>query len=255
MKLRPLAALILVLNWVLVGSAAETPAPASVMLIVHGAWGGAWQFSKVDPLLREKGFDVRRVTLTGLGERAHLASPDIGLETHIQDVVNVILFERLENIILVGHSYGGMVITGVADRMPERIARLVYLDAMLPEDGESLATLRGGRTGFERATKDGFIVPWWVQPGKPHPYDVPHPLKTFTDTLALRNPAREKIPAVYVLTVDPGKKPEEDDFWPSAARARTRGWPVTIMEADHNPQWRKPGETAELLGAVGPAQP
>lgn len=225
------------------------------MLIVHGAWGGAWQFSKVDPLLREKGFDVRRVTLTGLGERAHLASPDIGLETHIQDVVNVILFERLENIILVGHSYGGMVITGVADRMPERIARLVYLDAMLPEDGESLATLRGGRTGFERATKDGFIVPWWVQPGKPHPYDVPHPLKTFTDTLALRNPAREKIPAVYVLTVDPGRKPEEDDFWPSAARARTRGWPVTIMEADHNPQWRKPGETAELLGAVGPAQP
>jgi pimeloyl-ACP methyl ester carboxylesterase len=227
----------------------DTPAKP-VMLIVHGAWGGAWQFSKVDPLLREKGFDVRRVTLTGLGERAHLASPDIGLETHIQDVVNVILFERLENIILVGHSYGGMVITGVADRVPERIAKLVYLDAMLPNDGDSVAAIRGGRTGFERGTKDGFIIPWWVQPGKPHPFDVPHPLKTFTDAIALKNPAREKIPGLYLLTVDPGKKPEEDDFWLSAERARARGWPVTIMEADHNPQWRKPPETAELLATA-----
>lgn len=221
------------------------------ILIVHGAWGGAWQFAKIDPLLRERGFDVRRVTLTGLGERAHLASPEIGLETHIQDVLNVILFEQLREVILVGHSYGGMVISGVADRMPERIAKLVYLDAVVPNDGDSLVSLRGnaGAT-LERATKDGFIVPWWVRPGKEHPIDVPHPVKTFTDRLSLTNPAAQKIPAVFVLTVEPGQAPEEDDFWFAAERARERGWIVLQMEADHNPHWRKPVETAELLGTL-----
>lgn len=231
---------------------APDPAPARpVMLIVHGAWGGAWQFAKVDPLLRERGFDVRRVTLTGLGERAHLASPDIGLETHIQDVVNVILFERLQDVILVGHSYGGMVISGVADRLPERLAKLIYLDAILPDDGESALQVMG-RSGewISRMLRDGMLVPHWVAPDKPHPFDVPHPAKTFTDPIVLKNPAREKIPAVYVLTVDSGKQPEEDDFWRCAERARARGWPVAIMEADHNPHWRKPAETAELLSTL-----
>jgi pimeloyl-ACP methyl ester carboxylesterase len=253
-KTRALLLLLAIVHVASLSVGAETPTAAPttkpVMLIVHGAWGGAWQFSKVDPLLREKGFDVRRITLTGLGERSHLASKDIGLETHIQDVVNVILFERLENIILVGHSYGGMVITGVANRLPERIKKLVYLDAMLPNDGECAQDIMGISEWIQKMTKDGMIVPSWVQPDKPHPFDVPHPLKTFTDPIALKNPAREKIPAAYILTVDPGKKPEEDAFWKSAERARTRGWPVTIMEADHNPQWRKPAETAELLGTM-----
>ncbi len=230
--------------------ATEPPASQPVMLIVHGAWGGAWQFSKVDPLLRDKGFDVRRATLTGLGERSHLAHKDIGLATHIDDVVNVILFENLRDIILVGHSYGGMVISGVADRVPERIARLIYLDAMVPDDGDSATALIGHRIPVEQMTQDGMIIPNWVKPGRPPPVDVPHPLKTFNDPIALKNPAREKIPAVYILTVDPGKKPEEDAFWPAAERARRRGWPVTVMEADHNPHWRKPAETAELLGTL-----
>lgn len=251
MKLRLLAPFLFAAFFTLAVFAAE-PAPSAkpVMLIVHGAWGGAWQFSKVDPLLRDKGFDVRRVTLTGLGERSHLSSKEIGLETHIQDVVNVILFERLKNIILVGHSYGGMVITGVADRVPERIAKLVYLDAMVPESGECAQDVMGISEWIAKMTTDGMIVPAWVQPGKPHPYDVPHPLKTFTDPLMLANPAREKIPAVHILTVDPGKKPEEDAFWKSAERARARGWSVIVMEADHNPQWRKPVETADLLGTL-----
>lgn len=232
-------------------AAAAAPADKPVMLIVHGAWGGAWQFSKVDPLLRDRGYDVRRVTLTGLGERAHLASPDLTLETHIQDVVNVILFERLHHVILVGHSYGGMVISGVADRVPERLAKLIYLDAILPDDGESALQVMG-RSGewISRMLRDGMLVPHWVAPDKPHPYDVPHPARTFTEPIALKNPARAAIPAAYILTVDPGKQPEEDDFWRCAERARMRGWPVTIMEADHNPQWRKPAETAELLSSL-----
>jgi len=252
MKLRLLALpLFAALFFTLAAFAAEpTPTAKPVMLIVHGAWGGAWQFSKVDPLLRERGFDVRRVTLTGLGERAHLSSKDIGLETHIQDVVNVILFERLENIVLVGHSYGGMVITGVAERVPERIAKLVYLDAMVPEDGECAQDVMGISDWIKSMTKDGMIVPPWAKPAGVYPNDVPHPAKTFTDPLPLKNALREKLPATYILTVDPGKKPEEDAFWKSAERARARGWSVVVMEADHNPQWRKPVETAELLGTL-----
>lgn len=233
-----------------VAFAAGCLAQTKTLVIVHGAWGGAWQFSKVDPLLRERGFDVRRVTLTGLGERVHLASPDIGLGTHVDDVVNVILFENLRDIILVGHSYGGMVISGVAERVPERIARLVYLDAFVPEDGESLMTARRARRGtleLEKMTRDGFVIPVWVRPDKPHPFDVPHPLKTFSDPLSLKNPDAARIPALYVLTVDPGKAPEEDDFAGFAARARARGWRVVVFEGDHNPQWHKPVETAEML--------
>jgi pimeloyl-ACP methyl ester carboxylesterase len=218
------------------------------MVIVHGAWGGAWQFARIAPLLEEKGFDVHRVTLTGLGERSHLATPSIGLETHVQDVVNVLLFENLRDVILVGHSYGGMVITAVADRIPERIARLVYLDAMLPVDGESVMSMRpGGGVDFEKMTRDGFIVPTWVRPGKPHPIDVPHPAKTFADAISLKNPRRERIPGVYVLTFDAGRKPQDDDFARYAERARERGWPVIEMEADHNPHWRLPQPTAAVL--------
>ncbi|MDP1581656.1 MAG: alpha/beta fold hydrolase [Candidatus Didemnitutus sp.] len=233
-----------------VSVAAESATRPPVMLLVHGAWGGAWQFSKVEPLLREQGFDVRRATLTGLGERVHLSADDIGLETHIEDVVNLILFENLRDIILVGHSYGGMVISGVADRVPARIARLIYLDALLPNDGDSVATLRSGANDLTKFAKDGFIIPWWVKADKSYPQDVPHPLKTFTDTIALTNPAARAIPATYILTVDSGKQPEEDDFAASAARARERGWPVVIFAGDHNPHWRKPEATAALLGSL-----
>src|SRR5512138_2664893 len=111
------------------------------IVIVHGAWGGAWAFKRVEAMLRDKGYNVYRPQLTGLGDRVHLARPDIGLSTHIEDVVNMILFEDLHDITLVGHSYGGMVITGVADRVPDRIKRLVYLDALLPDSGESLMSI------------------------------------------------------------------------------------------------------------------
>src|SRR5678815_2577012 len=116
------------------------PAPTTkpTIVIVHGAWGGSWAFRHVEALLREKGFNVYRPQLTGLGERVHLSRPDIGLSTHIEDVVNTILYEDLHGVILMGHSYGGMVITGVADRIPDRIGALVYVDAFVPNDGESV---------------------------------------------------------------------------------------------------------------------
>ena len=114
-----------------------TPPAKPVFVIVHGAWGGSWAFRRVEALLREKGCIVYRPSLTGQGERVHLASPAVSLSTHIDDVVNVIRFEDLHDVILVGHSYGGMVITGVADRVPDRIRRLIYLDAFVPNDGKA----------------------------------------------------------------------------------------------------------------------
>lgn len=230
--------------------AAEPAARQPVLVAVHGAWAGGWHFKKIAPLLEARGWQVLRPSLSGLGEHFNTASPDIGLATHIDDIVNYILFEDLHDVILLGHSYGGMVITGVADRIPERIARLIYLDASLPENGENLLQLRkpGGPADFEKLAKDGFIPPWWVRPGKPYPIDVPHPIKTFTDPIVLKNQAATaKIPGTYILTVDPGRQPVDDDFFAASERARARGWPVIIMEGDHNPHWRQPEALTKLI--------
>src|SRR5437588_6425480 len=134
-----IALLAFALQLVTIQAMAQSAKPTIV--IVHGAWGGAWAFRRVDALLRDKGYNVYRPQLTGLGDRVHLSRPDIGLSTHIEDVVNTLLFEDLHDIILIGHSYGGMVITGVADRVPDRIKRLVSIDALVPADGESVLTI------------------------------------------------------------------------------------------------------------------
>jgi pimeloyl-ACP methyl ester carboxylesterase len=128
----------------------------STYVLVHGAWGGSFGWRKVRPLLQQAGHQVFTPSLTGLGERAHLATPQVNLSTHIQDVANAIWYEDLSDIILVGHSYGGMVVTGVADRMPERIQHLVYLDAFLPSDGQSLYDMGGGG---QRSSTDWRVPP------------------------------------------------------------------------------------------------
>ncbi|HEX6225193.1 MAG TPA: alpha/beta hydrolase [Chryseolinea sp.] len=239
-------ALILLMAVTSLASAQETS--QATFVIVHGAWGGSWAFKKVDSLMTAHGALVYRPSLTGQGERMHLASPEVGLSTHINDVVNMIVFEKLTDIILVGHSYGGMVITGVADRVPERIRKLVYLDAFLPVDGESVFTANPkGREGIRSMEKDGMIVPPWVKPEQPFPKDVSQSLKTFSETIALKNPKLKDVPGVYILTVDPGKKPEEDTFFVFAERAKKRGWKFVEMSADHNPQWSKPTELVNHL--------
>lgn len=222
-----------------------------VIVLVHGAWGGGWAFKDTQALLEKNGFRVYRPTLTGQGERYHLRTAETGLDTHIQDVVSVLEFEELENIILLGHSYGGIVISGVADRVPERIRKLVYLDAILLEDGESWRSVSEDEDEWLTATRqgDGFVPPW-VSPGDKPPTDVPHPVKTFTDTLKLANPKAAQLPAVYVLTVEPGKAAENDDFYRFSQRATDRGWDVLVLPADHNPQWSALQPFVDLLTRI-----
>jgi pimeloyl-ACP methyl ester carboxylesterase len=224
---------------------AKAAAPRTYVF-VHGAWGGGWAFRRVEELLRARGHTVYRPTLTGLGERRHLAGPHVGLNTHVEDVVNVLLFEELRDVVLVGHSYGGMVITGVADRVPERIRSLVYLDAMVPADGESVLGLLGARAErMKQMEKDGLLVPPWVRPDQPPPSDVPHPFKTLTDPVVYKNEAAKRLPATYILTVEAGAK--TDDFDAQAERAKARGWTILRMQADHNPQRTAPEALVELL--------
>jgi len=224
--------------------------PHKTILFVHGAWGGGWQFHKVQPLLEQAGHQVYRPTMTGLGERVHLAGPEVGLETHIEDIVNVLEFEDLHEVTLVAHSYGGMVAAGVAQRVPERLSLLIFMDAILPEDGESVMGLIG--EGIEKMAEAGGngaepwqLVPRWVKEGKPRPVDVPQPLRTFTDTVVLDNPEATSIPGTFILTVEVGK--ETDNFDIFAERARNRGWNVVQMEGGHNPHWFQPENFVELL--------
>ena len=224
----------------------------STIVIVHGAWGGGWAFREVEQLLRDSGYQVYRPTLTGLGERFHLATPEVDLETHITDIINVFEFEELENVVLVGHSYGGMVVTGVADRISDRIKHLVYLDAFVPLDGESVADLAEdfmARLEASGATGESdFVEPVWVEPGSPPPTDVPHPLKTLTDPIRLDGSPGHGVSVSYIITREaPGAA---DSFEPSLARARELDWTVYELVADHNPQWSRPAELASLLATI-----
>ena len=113
------------------------------VVVAHGAWSAGWAWKKMRPLLRAAGHEMWTPTYTGIGERVHLANPSIDLDTHIADVTGVLESEDLRDVALIGHSYGGMVATGVADRARDRIAQVIYLDAFVPQDGQSLADLAG----------------------------------------------------------------------------------------------------------------
>jgi pimeloyl-ACP methyl ester carboxylesterase len=219
-------------------------------VIVHGAWGGGWDWRAVDSLLTLHGHRAVRVTLTGQGERVHLASPNVGLSTHIDDVVNTILWEDLRDVVLVGHSYGGMVITGAADRIPDRIRHVVYVDAFLPNSGESLLGMfdSSSEASFRETVRDGMSVPPWVTDTLAIPRDVPHSVRTLTDTLRLTSPSGRRVAGTYILTVEVDRDP--DAFQQFADRAAARGWAVYTIQSDHNPQRTARGPLVGLLEAV-----
>lgn len=215
-------------------------------VLVHGASGGGWDWQTVDKLLSAEGHTVYRPTLTGLGERVHLTSPDIDLTTHINDIANVILFEDLHNVVLVGHSYGGMVITGVMNKIPERIRHAIFLDANVPLDGMSAQDLWGDVPRNHRV-EDGIVYFSWLPETLTTPGDVPQSFKTLTEPVAFDNPAAIKLPTTLIAYLESGTSVEQRSADPSWQHAEARGWTVLTLQSDHNAQRSHPEELVELL--------
>ena len=220
-------------------------------VLVHGGWDGGWAWTPVARELRAAGHEAFTPTLTGSGERAHLASPEIDLETHILDIVNVLRYENLYDVILAGISGGGMVITGVAERVPERIGHLIYLDAFVPQDGQSIGDLLGPEVmaSFEQVAQahgDGWRVPH-DPPDADRRTDVV--LKMVKQPLAINNPDAARLKRTYVRFAG---KPA--DSWLTAvfdriaARVRKEGgWNYCERPFGHYPVLDKPREVAEML--------
>lgn len=230
---------------------AAAPSERYTFVVVHGATAGAWEWKRTGQFLTEDGHTVYRATLTGLGERMHLNSPDIDLETHINDVVNLILFEDLHDIVLTGHSYGGMVVTGVMDRIPERLRQVVFLDAAVPEDGQSLWDLFGGQGQDPERFKDGFMQVPWVKPGARPPYSVKHSIKCFSQPVSYRNPAALALPVSYVAFLPPGQSAHEraakDRSWQNA---QARGWTIRTFPGGHVAHQEDPPGVAKLIAQL-----
>jgi pimeloyl-ACP methyl ester carboxylesterase len=229
-------------------------------VLVHGAGHGGWCYQRLARLLRAEGHEVYTPTLTGLGERSHLLTPDVGLDTHIADVVGVLVNEDLRDVILAGHSYGGIVITGVADRALDRVGQLVFLDAAILYDGESLAdvTPAVGAMYDEAKVVDGVdLVLWPDQPIARSIYGVddeadwawmaerlrPHPWRAFNDPLRLQNPgAVARLPRTVINCPSTLEKRVGESL--ERYHVGDRIWEI---DTGHDLMITEPEKTAEML--------
>ena len=232
--------------------------PMSSFLLVPGAWLGGWCWRDVAADLRVAGHTVIPATLTGLGERAHLLNAEIDLDTHISDIVGLLHYRDLRGVTLVGHSYGGTVITGVAERVPERLDRLVYLDASVPRDGESNNDVIGPVMAAQLRSSaisigDGWRVPPadyvaarlpealrpWVESRL-----TPHPLRTFDDPVHLVSPAAAALPRAFIQTTP------SDLYNGLIARAREAGWYCPEIGGGHYAMLTQPKAVASALNEI-----
>ncbi len=223
-------------------------------VLVHGAWSGSWGYTKTAQMLRAQGHEVWTPSLTGLGERSHLASPSITLSTHIQDVVNVFEYEELADVILVGHSYGGMVVTGVSSRCADRIRSLVYLDAFLPDDGQALWDIAGdsGRAFYidgQRATP-GFVTPMGiaatsdldaVNAARRRKLNL-HPLLTLLEPVRLDGAERKIANRTYILAT---QRPAFTRFYDKVKD--NPAWKVKTIDTGHVVMMEDPEGLVRLL--------
>jgi pimeloyl-ACP methyl ester carboxylesterase len=221
---------------------------------VHGSFHGGWCWQKVAHLLRQSGHEAYTPTLTGLGERSHLATRESGLELHIQDILQVIEYEDLHNVVLVGHSYAGLVIAGVAEQMHQRLARLIYLDAFIPHDGKSAFDLMPGMEGqwaqMAASQGDGFLVPPMSPEdmGITNPADIawaesrltPMPLLTHQQRIHITSSEARKLPRTYILCTQFG-------FHGTAREAQSLGWDYFQLETGHDAMITMPNELAQML--------
>ena len=236
----------------------------ATFMIVHGAWSAAWAWKKMRPLMRAAGHELVTPTHTGLGERWHLSSPAVTLDTHIEDHLGVLEAEDLRDVILVGHSYGGMVATGVADRAHERIRHLVYLDAFVPRDGQCAFDLQPAEHRERVLARVKTEGQGWLLPPNPPPPDTPpedlawmlprrrpQPVATFTQPLKLvRGETDLPRSYIYCSKFGPG-----DNFRQFADRAkREPGWRFFELDSSHNPHITMPQELMRVLGRQQPVE-
>jgi pimeloyl-ACP methyl ester carboxylesterase len=236
----------------------------AIFVLVHGAWGGAHGFRKVRGPLRAAGHEVFTPSLTGIGERVHLASPQVCLTTHITDVVNTIWYEDLDGIVLLGYSYGGMVVTGALEHIGDRVRHLVYLDAFVPGDGQSLNSIAGGVTPGGAVVSDsrvpGLGAPWLV-PAPPRAFDdpaeekwatarrTPHPAGCFTERVRLPRPLEDYPFSLTYIKATGEPRPEAGHaFWDAADRAASSpAWRYREIATNHMIPSNRPDELAGLL--------
>ncbi len=226
-------------------------------VLVHGAWHGGWCWRDVAAVLRTAGHQVFTPTMTGLGERAHLLNAQVGLSTFIDDIAAVILSEELDNVVLVGHSFGGHVINGVADRMPQLLRQLIYLDGLVVQHGQSALSIMPPAVQAERnRTMDAeglrMTIPSPDQFGLSDPAQLawvmrqltPHPLKGYTEPLQLQHPLGNGLPKTYIAVTDP--------WYPPLAELRQwvrsqPDWDWRELAACHNAMVSAPLALASLL--------
>jgi pimeloyl-ACP methyl ester carboxylesterase len=221
----------------------------AIYLLVHGATAGGWQWREVATRLQSTGHEVFRPTLTGLGERSHLLTPALNLQTHIQDIVGILTYEDLSEVILVGKSYSGVVITGVAERAAERIRHLMYLDAVVPESGLSIMGL-AGEAGLPLQTVVQERGDSWLIPVNREidPRLTPHPFRTFTDPLLLHDPRASQLPRTYIVCLNQPPGTMHARLTSRAvARAKAEGWRYRELLCGPNAEQEKPQAVTELL--------
>jgi pimeloyl-ACP methyl ester carboxylesterase len=234
----------------------------STYVLVHGAWHGSWCWKRVRKALKAQGHDVFTPTLTGVGERSHLLSRQVNLETHLDDVVNLIRWEELANVVLCGHSYGGAVISGAADRVPERIGALVYLDAFVLEDGQCMQDAqppehRKWQVEAARLQGEG----WKIPPFPAAAFNVNakdaawvdrqcrmQPIETFQQPLRLSGGLDAMKSVTFILATGYEGSP----FMPSYERAKAKGWKTLTVACGHDVMLDMPEELTTILLNAAP---
>lgn len=232
----------------------------ATFVLCHGGWSGGWQWREVAALLRTAGHDVFTPTFTGLGERVHLTRPDVDLNTYIQDILMVLKYENLTDVVLLGYSISGPVITGVAEKASERIGHLVYLDAYVLDDGQSVADQVGAEimAGLEQAAQlygDG-----WRLPHNPPDADrrTDQSLKPILTPLAVKNPAAVTLPRTFIYCTQGAQDigPLHLPIAHAAEKAKLDDqWRYRELNTGHVPMWTAPHELVTLLFEITEIKP
>jgi pimeloyl-ACP methyl ester carboxylesterase len=229
----------------------------ATFVLLHGMWHGGWCWQKITPLLRAAGHSVFTPTFTGLGERAHLHLPDIDLPLHVQDVVGVLEYESLEDVILVGHSYGGTLLLSIADRVAERLAHLVNLDGPIPRHGQTFQDILPDLWEAFRQAAIANGDEWWAPPPTDWTFGITgadwewtqskltaHPLKTWQTPMTVTNSGAYGIPRTYIDCIE-GLTPEERVL--REQECQQLGWRHRTLVTGHDAMITAPRALAELL--------